>query len=151
MLVAASLLLVMQAAAAEEAIDCDHAQTQLEMNQCALRDFAASDAELNRQWAETVAVMKARDAEVDRTYDSQPGHYETLLEGQRAWLKFRDAQCLAESFAARGGSMQPMMDSYCKVHVTELRIQQLRDLAAGPEGSAGGPHPPTPSPEGEGE
>lgn len=132
-IVAASLLLLMQTASADEEIDCDHAHTQFEMNQCAARDFAASDAELNRQWAETVAVMKARDEEVDREYDRQPGHYETLLEGQRAWLKFRDAQCLAESFMARGGSMQPMMESYCKVHVTELRIQQLRDLAAGPE------------------
>ncbi|HEU4650144.1 MAG TPA: lysozyme inhibitor LprI family protein, partial [Croceibacterium sp.] len=68
----------------------------------------------------------------DRTGDSQPGHYETLLAAQRAWLAYRDAQCRSESFMARGGSMQPMLELQCKAYMTELRIQQLRLLIAGP-------------------
>lgn len=128
----AAILVLTQSAAPATADECDDPQTQLAMNMCAARDFAASDAALNEQWAETAAVAKARDEMVDRNHDSQPGHYETLLEGQRAWLTFRDAQCLAESFMARGGSMQPLLNAHCKTHVTELRIQQLRDLAAGP-------------------
>ena len=120
------------ASATEPALDCDNAQTQTEMNICAAEEFAASDAELNAQWELTAAAMKALDAETDRETDKQPGHFETLLEGQRAWLKFRDAQCLAESFKARGGSMQPLLVSQCKTYMTELRIEQLRDLAAGP-------------------
>jgi len=116
------------ASASEPANQCDDPQTQQAMNMCAARDFEASDAALNEQWAETVAVQKARDEDVDREYDRQPGYYETLLEGQRLWLKFRDAQCLSESFMARGGSMQPMLHAFCMTHLTELRIQQLRDL-----------------------
>jgi uncharacterized protein YecT (DUF1311 family) len=119
--------------AAEPALDCDNAQTQAEMNQCAAQEFAAADAELNAQWELTAAAMKALDAEIDRATDKQPGYFETLLEGQRAWLKFRDAQCLSESFKARGGSMQPLLGAQCKTYMTELRIEQLRDLAAGPE------------------
>lgn len=134
MIAAAALLMLAQAApATEEDIDCDHAQYQIEMNLCAVRDFEASDAALNAQWGETSARMKALDAEIDREHDKQPGYFETLLDGQRAWLAFRDAQCLSESFMARGGSMQPMMISQCKTYLTELRTQQLRDLAAGPE------------------
>jgi uncharacterized protein YecT (DUF1311 family) len=130
--IAAALMLAQAASSAEPAIDCDNALTQAEMNLCAARDYESSDAALNEQWAETSARMKALDAEVDREYDKQPGYFETLLEGQRAWLKFRDAQCLSESFMARGGSMQPMLVSQCKTYLTELRIQQLSNLAAGP-------------------
>ena len=105
------------------------------MNLCAVREYEAADAALNQQWTTTVARMRALDTEVDGEFDKQPGHYETLLEGQRAWLRFRDAQCLSESFMARGGSMQPMLDSQCKTYMTVLRTEQLRALAAGPEGN----------------
>ena len=113
--------------------DCDDPQTQQRMNFCASLHFGAADAALNEQWELTAAAMKEADTEVDREYDRQPGYYETLLEGQRAWLRFRDVQCLAESFVARGGSMQPMLEHFCKAYLTELRTQQLRELAAGPE------------------
>ena len=113
--------------------DCDDPQDQQRMNFCASLDSGAADAALNEQWALTTAAMKAADAEVDSEYDRQPSHYETLVEGQRAWLEYRDAQCLAESFAMRGGSMQPLIEYSCKAYMTELRIQQLREMAAGPE------------------
>jgi uncharacterized protein YecT (DUF1311 family) len=126
---AAALLLIAQAAAAE-AIDeeCVEPQNQLAMNMCALADYEAADAEMNRQWAATVAAMKEADAEVDPEYDKQPGHYETLLEAQRAWLKYRDEHCLGESFSFRGGSGQPMVDSGCKAGLTRQRTKQLREL-----------------------
>ena len=130
---AALLMLAQGGAAANATLDCDDAQTQTQMNICAAQEFAASDAELNAQWALTAAAMKALDAGLDRATDKQPGHFETLLEGQRAWLKFRDAQCLSESFKARGGSMQPLLVAQCKTYMTELRTEQLRDLAAEPE------------------
>jgi uncharacterized protein YecT (DUF1311 family) len=134
MIAIAAALLLAQAApsTADETVDCDDAQTQADMNLCAARDFKNSDAALNAQWAETSARMKALDAELDREHDKQPGYFETLLDGQRAWLKFRDAQCLSESFMARGGTLQPTLVSQCKTYLTELRIQQLRNLVADP-------------------
>ena len=134
MILAATLLLIAQAGAAEAVDECVDPQAQQTMNMCAARDFEAADAALNEQWELTAAAMKEADAELDRAYDEQPGYYETLLEGQRAWLKFRDAQCLMESFEARGGSMQPMLHAFCMTYLTELRTQQLRVLLAGPEG-----------------
>lgn len=135
MIAAAAFILLAQTApaAVSDELDCDDPQYQIEMTLCAGRDFERADAALNAQWAETSVRMRALDAEVDGEFDKQPGHFETLLEGQRAWLKFRDAQCLSESFMARGGSMQPMLDSQCRTYLTELRTEQLRVLAAGLE------------------
>ena len=133
MIVAAALLLLAQTEIAEPDQVCDDPQTQLAMNTCASMDFEQADARLNEQWRETAEHMRSLDAGIDRETDSQPGHFETLLEGQRAWLAFRDAQCQSEGFLARGGSVQPMLVSHCKAYLTELRIEQLRNLAAGPE------------------
>ena len=135
MIAAAALLLLAASSGEVDDLDCDNAQTQADMNLCAAREFEAADAELNRQWTATTARMRALDAEVDGEFDQQPCHFDTLLEGQRAWLKFRDAQCLSESFMARGGSMQPMLASQCRTYLTVLRTEQLRSLAAGPEGT----------------
>src|SRR5688572_11299954 len=133
MIAAAALLLLAQADEAEPDQVCDDPQTQLAMNTCAAMDFNAADAALNEQWAITAREMRDLDDQIDRDEDQQPGHYETLLAGQRAWLAFRDAQCRSESFMARGGSLQPALEFHCKAYMTELRIQQLRDLSAGPE------------------
>ena len=113
--------------------DCDDPQDQNRMNFCASLHFGEADAALNEQWELTAAAMREADAEIDREFDRQRGHYETLLQGQRAWLLYRDAQCLSESFMARGGSMQPMLEHFCMTYLTELRTDQLRVLAAGPE------------------
>ena len=129
MIAVTALLLLAPPGAAEATDECDDPQAQQLMNICAARDFASADAALNEQWELTVAAMKEADAERGRD-DGQPGYYATLLEGQRAWLRYRDAQCLAESFEARGGSMQPMLESFCKTYMTELRTQQLRLLVA---------------------
>jgi uncharacterized protein YecT (DUF1311 family) len=133
----AAMLLLLQAGAIdpphpEDA--CDDPQTQIEINLCAVREFEAADAELNKQWGQTVAVFRRYDAEVDREHDRQPGFYDTLLESQRGWLRYRDAQCLSESFMARGGSMQPSVDSNCRTYLTLLRIEQLRALETLTEG-----------------
>jgi len=133
MIAVAAVLLFAQVVPADALGECEDPQAQQVMNFCAAREFEEADAALNEQWDITSTEMKAMDRELDRANDRQPGHFETLLEGQRAWLKYRDAQCRMESFQARGGSMQPMMDSHCRTYMTELRIQQLRDMIAGPD------------------
>jgi uncharacterized protein YecT (DUF1311 family) len=122
-------LMLLAAAAQEPAVDCENPQYQVEMNFCAGRDFDAADAELNAQWKVTVAALKARDKTIDRSYDSQPTHYDTLLAAQRAWLTYRDQHCLSESFAARGGSMAPMLHSGCMARLTKARTAELKELA----------------------
>ncbi len=135
----ATLILPLVAQAAEPLPECDQKEAdmgiQQAMNQCAGRDFAVADAELNAQWKITAAAMKQQDAEW-ATYgvamDSRPGFFDSLLEAQRAWLVYRDAHCRVDGYIARGGSMEPMLASLCKAHLTRQRTQQLKDLAEVP-------------------
>ena len=88
-----------------------------------------SDAELNAQWPETAAAMKSRDENFDSIYDDRPGYFETLLEAQRAWLKYRDAHCRSNGYFARGGSLEPLLVASCKTTLTRIRTVELEELA----------------------
>jgi uncharacterized protein YecT (DUF1311 family) len=85
---------------------------------------------LNAQWKITAAAMKARDAGSAnyRGDDTRAGYFESLLEAQRAWLRYRDAHCRTEGYIARGGSMEPMLVSGCKAHLTRMRTEELKAL-----------------------
>lgn len=109
-------------------IDCQDPSNQMEMTFCAHEDFVDADALMNAQWALTSAEMKLRDEGFDPSWDDRPGYFETLLDAQRAWLAYRDAHCLSEGYAARGGSMEPMLVSGCKAHLTRLRTAELEQL-----------------------
>lgn len=121
----AALFLLAAAPAQEQ--DCGNLPQQ-PMNMCLLETFQRTDAELNRQWRVTADDMKAQDREIDRPFDKEPGYFETILAAQRAWLTFRDKQCLLESFEMRGGSGAPMMHSLCMDRLTRERIGQLKAL-----------------------
>ncbi len=105
---------------------------QQEMNICALNDFLAAEKQLNEQWAITSAVMKSRDESWKSEWDERPGYFNSLLASQRAWLKYRDAHCRVEGYAARGGSLEPLLVSTCKTSLTEARTQELRSLVEEP-------------------
>ena len=113
--------------------NCENPLAQQEMNYCAAQDFRRADAELNNVYR--AAITQAREA--DREYagvadgaggpnDGGPGEEATLREAQRSWVAFRDAHCRLESFEARGGSMQPMLDAGCKATLTRARTAELR-------------------------
>ena len=112
--------------------NCKDPLVQQEMNWCAGQDYAAADAELNAQWKITAAAMKASDADFAANgggeYDSRAGYFESLLEAQRGWLRYRDGQCALEGYAARGGSMEPMLLSGCKARLTRQRTEELKAL-----------------------
>jgi uncharacterized protein YecT (DUF1311 family) len=123
--IAALLLLAAAAAAPEE--NCGDLPQQ-PMNRCLHEAYQRVDAELNRQWRIAAEAMKANDRVIDRSYDKDPGYFDTLLAGQRAWLTYRSQQCLAESFAMRGGSGAPMVHSLCMSRITRARIEELKHL-----------------------
>jgi uncharacterized protein YecT (DUF1311 family) len=106
-------------------LDCNNAQTQSDMNQCAGLDLAHADRALNTQWVLTRSAMVETDANQDA---GQKGAEKALLKAQRAWIDYRDGQCEAEGFSVRGGSMEPMVVASCKARLTELRTQELKSL-----------------------
>lgn len=127
-MIAALLLLAAAPAVDVDATDCDDDSPQQMLNICAANAAEAADHELNLVWKRVTAEMKRRDAEIDRSYDKQPGFFDTLLAGQRAWLTYRDKQCLVESFEMRGGSGAPLLYSGCFHELTRARIAQLNAL-----------------------
>jgi uncharacterized protein YecT (DUF1311 family) len=115
--------------------NCANPQAQQEMNYCAGQDAERADAELNTVYRTAIASAQEADREYARITqgnemrDSGPGEEASLREAQRAWVAFRDAHCRLESFEARGGSMQPMLDAGCRATLTRARTAELR----GPE------------------
>ncbi len=109
--------------------DCSDPQTQSAMTACAGAEFEQADVALNAQWNETLAAMRARDADGHGTSAGDaPGYADALIAAQRAWLRFRDTHCRTEGYVARGGSMQPMLVASCKAMLTRTRTRQLREL-----------------------
>jgi len=124
------LAMLMAAASANEPQwNCEDPGPQQEMNYCAHQDYLVADAALNAQWKKTAAAMKQYDADGFAADDGRPGYFDTLLEGQRAWLKYRDTHCASEGYMFRFGSMEPFMDSSCKAGLTRDRTEQLKMLA----------------------
>lgn len=124
-MIAALLIL---AAAPADATDCDDNSPQQMLNICAANAAQAADQELNTVWRRISAEMKRRDTQIDRKYDREPGYFDTLLAGQRAWLTYRHNQCLVESFEMRGGSGAPQIHGGCMHRLTRERIEQLSAL-----------------------
>ena len=113
---AAALLLAAPAAA----------QSQAEMTRDAGAAFTKADAAMTAQWRTSYAAMKRKDA-ANPSRGGGFGYAASLLESQRAWLKFRDTQCVVEGGRYAGGSMQPMAQAQCRARLTDERTAQLRD------------------------
>ena len=132
-----STALVLAQAAAPATPACNQARAdegiQSDINICAHHEFLRADVALNAQWKRTAARMKELDASSYPFDDGRAGYFETLLASQRAWLAYRDAHCASEGYWARGGSMEPMLVSFCLAGLTNDRTEQLRQLAEYPE------------------
>jgi uncharacterized protein YecT (DUF1311 family) len=121
--------LALLAAGPALAEDCANAPTQGAANACAARELAAVDARLNASYNQVVGRLKA-----------EPAARAALLESQRAWIRFRDAEC-AFATVNGGGSVLPFLDARCRARLTEDRLRQLRDYLACGEGDLDCPVP----------
>ena len=107
---------------AEETACMDADQSQQGMNMCAGEAYERADKALNVQWAKVMA------GEGDKEEDK------LLLEAQRAWLKYRDAHCLASAYSSLGGSIWPLLVSGCKAELTRQRTRELVVMLEGEGG-----------------
>lgn len=125
-MIAITLFVVAALGNAAKTSNCEKAQTQLEMNQCAQAKKAQTDKRLN---------------DVYRRYRQrlQPAHKQKLTDAQRAWLAFRESWCSFIASGAEGGTVQPLVLSECLRGVTEQRIKQLEQVSSCKEGESGCP------------
>ncbi len=95
------------------ALDCKSPDLgQQGMNQCAWEAFNVQDRELNQLYKR---LMKQSDAESAKQ----------LQAAQRAWLQFRDLECIFESPDA-GGSLGSAEKAECQEALTKERIADIK-------------------------
>ena len=102
-------------------------KAQAQMTRSAGSSYAQADAAMTAQWKRTYAYMKRRDAQ-DTSRGGGFGFAGSLLESQRAWLKFRDTQCVIEGGQYAGGSAQAMTIAGCRTGLTKARTAQLKSM-----------------------
>jgi uncharacterized protein YecT (DUF1311 family) len=91
--------------------ECD-AGNQLENSSCLSFAYNATDAKLNQLYKILVSALA----------DPKP-----LIAAQRAWLKFRDAQCKFIT-GEYDGSGHSYSQNACLIDLTEKRILDLRSI-----------------------
>jgi uncharacterized protein YecT (DUF1311 family) len=115
----------------EEGQCFDTAVTQSAMTHCASAAFDHADARMSAQWAKTSAAFKRVDS------DSRAGPWPTkafdsLVQGQRAWLTYREASCRGVGLIYAGGSIAPMNELLCRAAITDTRTKELLLLSQNP-------------------
>ena len=115
-------------AQSEPEVDCDSPMTQADMNFCAASDYETADEELNTEYQSVRKVLAERESSAD---EDGEGAVKALLAAQRAWIAYRDANCEAVGFQARGGTMEPLLVSSCLADMSRKRTEELRSLSEG--------------------
>lgn len=120
-----AMLLASGVASAQD-IDCQNPKTQSDMTSCEAARHETADKALNAQYKKTRAALAAIDKDLD---GDMKGAEKALVKAQRAWIDYRDAQCDAFGFQARGGTMEPMLVAGCLAEETDKRTKELKELA----------------------
>jgi uncharacterized protein YecT (DUF1311 family) len=105
--------------AAQDDVDredpCPGAHTQFDLNRCAALARDRADAELNKAYQQLMKITSGAERA-------------KLRAAQLAWIRFRDAQCDYESIGNKGGSIYPMVASFCLAGVTNDRTKRLQEI-----------------------
>jgi uncharacterized protein YecT (DUF1311 family) len=109
---------------------CADAKDQATLNQCFGAEFQKSDKKLNELYKQIEARLKD-DADTKKL----------LVQAQRDWGKFRDAECSFQTAGAAGGSMLPMLVAQCMDGLTEARVKNFESYLKCQEGDMSCPVP----------
>lgn len=115
--IAALLLAAPAVLGAQEREFCPEGRTQADLTACAAEELARADTRLNERYQQLL-----------RELAPEPNRVEALREAQRAWIRFRDAECDYEASAFEGGSMQPMVDALCVAQLTQDRADDFQRM-----------------------
>ncbi len=96
-----------------------------------LPDLRAADARLNAQYRATMAEMRRRDSSPQPDATTGPSSAQALLDAQRKWIAFRDANCLSVAYEYRGGSAERLSRATCLVSLADARTRALRQIQRG--------------------
>jgi uncharacterized protein YecT (DUF1311 family) len=112
-------LLLISGAGSAYALDCKNAANTLEMNQCADIEQKQVEQKLNAVYQKTLKEFGGAD---------DAGTKAALINAQRAWVKFREADCKAEYKKWEGGTIRSVMFSGCMQDRAQKRIKELEEF-----------------------
>jgi uncharacterized protein YecT (DUF1311 family) len=127
---ATSVLMAIAPVAVALAQDCVNATSQTVMNMCADQAYRKTDAELNALYSQITDRLK-----------HDKGATRLLINAQKAWLAFRDAECTFSTSASAQGSVYPMLVAQCRDGLTSKRIDELKTYLRCEEGDLSCPVP----------
>jgi len=87
---------------------------------CAAQETQAADVDLNAAYKHALAQLDGS----DRLKAARA----SLIESERAWIKFRDADCDVQANIFEGGSMDGAMVEACKKSLIEQRTKELKSI-----------------------
>ncbi|WP_081933662.1 lysozyme inhibitor LprI family protein [Massilia sp. 9096] len=102
------------------ALDCRNAYSTIDLNECAQVEQKAMEDKLNATYAHTMQALGSADAAALK---------QKVIVAQRAWIKFREADCAAEEARWAGGTAAAQMFLGCMRQRAEQRIKDLESLA----------------------
>ncbi|WP_191832344.1 lysozyme inhibitor LprI family protein [Pseudomonas fluorescens] len=91
------------------------AQSTLDMNNCNVAEIERQDARLNSEYKKAKAAL-------------EPTQQTQLLEAQRLWIKYRDANCKLY-YSLTGGTIDQLNGAGCVLDMTKARADELLKLA----------------------
>lgn len=94
----------------------DKAQSQSKPTDCSQADLKQSDDKLNRPYREMEGRLKGDD-------DTK----KLLIDAQKKWVAFHDAECTFSTVRTAGGNINPMNVNICASALTDKRSQDFED------------------------
>jgi len=109
-------MFVLPASARADEACYDKAQTQAQLTECSAKDLKQADDRLNRLYKEMQARLKGDEETL-----------KLLVDAQRKWLVFRDAECTLQTVRTAGGSINAMNFNGCLAGLTQARARDLQN------------------------
>ena len=106
------------------ALDCNKAIATPEINECASIEQVKVEAQLNATYKSVIQKLEHPDPEFADDYSATK---KALIEAQRAWVKFREADCEATYTWHSGGTIRTVMHIGCMQAHAEQRIKELKE------------------------
>lgn len=104
-------------------LDCQRRQTSAEVERCAHLDKERADATLNASYQRLLG-------RVQHQYQASPVLEQEFLgklkNAQRAWIKYRDTNCVVEAFEVQPG--MPAHTTLINACVARLSQERARDM-----------------------
>lgn len=117
-------------AAAPKKQTCDDTLSNQALRQCYLDSYTAADKELNSLFAKAKkSLADFYGAEEIKNAGGQEPVLD-LVDAQRKWVSFRDANCRSLGTQMLGGSGQETIVSSCLARMTKERVEELKTFVS---------------------